>query len=69
MDERRVTVKISPDGNVETITNGFVGETCMNATRELDVVLNGTLVDAGKTDEYYKSAPDAEAFIAGLNSK
>lgn len=67
MDERKVVVTISPDGKVEARTEGYVGEECMAATKNLDVVLGGAHKEHQKTDEYFKGAPPVEAFISGLN--
>ena len=53
MAEEKITITIDEDGVINAKTDGFYGETCMNA---LDEILGKDMQYASskKTDDYYK---------------
>ena len=51
MGEQRIIIEINPDGSIKAKTDGFKGETCMNALQEL----------LGK-DEFFCSVKPSDEF-------
>lgn len=51
--EKRLKVIIGKDGTYALETSGFTGESCVNQTKDIEVLLGGQEVDSGKTDEYF----------------
>ena len=60
MDEKKkIKVTIDPKGNFTLeAKEGFAGEECVEKTQELEVAIGGTVVDEGKTDDFYRDPSD-----------
>lgn len=53
-DKRTVKIKIAKDGTYTLeAMEGFSGESCVEKTKNLEIILGGTAVARGKKDEYY----------------
>lgn len=58
MQKRKVQIKISKNGNYTfTAMEGFEGSQCEEKTKQIEILLGGTMIDSGKTPDYYK--PDS----------
>lgn len=59
MSEQRIVVEIGPDGSITAKTDGFKGETCMDALQE---ILGGSEVfrSVKPTDDFYQETKVAE---------
>jgi hypothetical protein len=51
-EKHEITVTIAPDGSVQLETRGLVGESCLDATKDLERAL-GNVRSRAKTSEYY----------------
>jgi hypothetical protein len=59
LTKKTVQIKIDKKGDVVlTAGEGFSGESCLEGTKDIEVILGGTEVDSGKTDSYYD--PDSD---------
>ena len=53
MLEQKITLTIDDDGSITAKTNGFKGESCLEALEEL-LNLDGVVSNVKKTDEYHQ---------------
>jgi hypothetical protein len=53
MPEQKVVITIDDDGGITAKTNGFKGESCVQALDEL-LELEGVVSNLKKTDEYHQ---------------
>ncbi|MGH7582204.1 MAG: DUF2997 domain-containing protein [Gemmatimonadales bacterium] len=51
---RTLTVRIHPDGRVELDTEGFVGQSCADLSRQLAALLAGRDAPDGAIEEHLK---------------
>lgn len=66
MDKRVIEITIDNKGNYTLeAKEGFSGESCIEKTKDIELVLGGTEVDGGKTDAYYD--PDDNDVSISLN--
>lgn len=63
MAKRSLIVLIDPKtGEIVLETQGFKGQECIQATKELELAL-GTVRSMEKTAEYYRDGDDRDAWI------
>ncbi len=63
MAKRSLIVLIDPKtGEIMLETQGFKGQECIEATKELELAL-GTVRSMEKTAEYYRDGDDRDAWI------
>lgn len=63
MAKRSLIVLIDPKtGEIMLETQGFKGQECIEATKELELAL-GTVRSMEKTAEYYRDSDDRDAWI------
>lgn len=60
---KTLKVVIAKDGSYSLETSGFTGESCVNATKEIELILGGTEVKSGKKDEFYMDDFDSSVNI------
>ncbi len=53
MKIEQIEVTIGPDGKVLVQTSGFSGETCFEATKEIEALLGNQIIRQEKTAEAY----------------
>jgi hypothetical protein len=57
-DKKKIRIKIAKDGTYTLeAMEGFSGESCVEKTKNIEIMLGGQAVARGKKDEYYD--PDA----------
>lgn len=54
--ERRLTVRILPDGSIQAETRGLKGKSCVKYMRLLEEILEAEVVSSAYTPEYYEEA-------------
>ena len=55
MNKEVVEIRIDSKGNFTFLAKeGFAGSSCVERTKELELVLNGTAIATQKTDDFYK---------------
>jgi hypothetical protein len=67
MGKKEIIVTIDPEtGKIQFETKGFTGQSCMEATKEIELAL-GKADSTEKTAEYYKKGDDRDAWITKMN--
>ena len=61
---KTMEILVSPQGATTITTKGYTGQSCKDATRELEKAL-GTVVAEAKTAEYYQTAKSVNHLRAG----
>ena len=54
MNIEQIEVTIGPDGKVRVQTSGFSGDTCLEATQEIETLLGNQIIRREKTAEAYQ---------------
>ena len=49
----KINITIARDGSVKLELNGFTGGKCMEATKALETLLGGEVIERELTSEYY----------------
>lgn len=57
-----IKITIAPDGTTKILTQGFVGKSCKDVTRELEKAL-GVVTEEKLTSEYYQNITNSETHI------
>ncbi len=52
---KQITIRIFPDGKIETKTMGMKGKTCLKYIKPLEQMLDARVVDSEYTPEYYET--------------
>ncbi len=52
---KQITIRIYPDGKIETKTQGIKGKTCLKYLQPLEQMLEAQAVDSEFTQEYYEN--------------
>lgn len=55
---KQITIRIYPDGKVETKTIGIKGKTCLKYLQPIEQMLEAETVDSEFTNEYYETEVD-----------
>lgn len=64
MEKRLVKITVSKNGEYKMeALEGFVGQDCINKTKDIELVLGGQETGAGKTDKYFEDDGDNPNFI------
>jgi hypothetical protein len=53
---RRITIRISPDGHIQTEVQGIKGKSCTDYIRILEELLNAETISSAYTPEYYEDS-------------
>jgi hypothetical protein len=52
--EKKMKITIHKDGNYSMVAlEGFAGESCLEKTRDVELLLGGAEANSGKTSSYY----------------
>lgn len=51
---KRITIRISPDGHIQTEVQGIKGKACADYIRILEELLNAETFSSSYTPEYYE---------------
>ena len=51
---KKVKITVAQDGTYKmTALEGFSGQSCVEQTKNLELILGGEVIDSGKTEDYY----------------
>lgn len=55
MTKQTIKITVAKDGSYTmTALEGFAGQSCMEKTKDIELILGGNEVDGGKTDDFFK---------------
>lgn len=57
MKVEQIEITIGSDGKVRLQTSGFSGESCLDATREIEELLGNQIIKREETSEIYQQSP------------
>lgn len=60
MSNKKIKVRIYPNGEISAYTEGMKGEECLKYADELEALLEARIVDSELLDEYYEKAEVTE---------
>ncbi len=67
MTKRNIQIKIDNKGNYALEAGeGFSGESCIEKTKDIELILGGTEVDGGKKDSYFDGDDNDLSLSLGL---
>lgn len=66
-DKRKIRIKIAKDGKytIEAM-EGFSGESCVEKTKNIEIMIGGQVVERGKKDEFYDGDAAPELTLNSL---
>lgn len=63
-DKRKIRITIDKKGGYKfEAMEGFNGESCIEKTKNIEMVLGGTAVASGKKDDYYNGDSPENVFV------
>ena len=57
MNIEQIEVTIGTDGKIRLQTSGFTGDSCLEATENIEELLGSRLISRERTSETYEQAP------------